>query len=105
MNLEINGEQTIDNPTADDIREAVLSLDQNPGEGFIILSAAEKTYLQCSGDTTSGFYMEYQENDIDHHYQAIRTDLTSDEIIATLLTYVTGSDDWKSISEWERMTW
>jgi hypothetical protein len=102
--LDICGERKIQNPSEADIRQTVFALDTENGEAFLILGATDMTYIQTTGDQKVGFDLEYQESDTKHHYRATR-DLTADEVINALLSYSTGSDDWKKIAEWELMKW
>ena len=102
--LEICGDKRIQNPTESDIRQAVFALDTKKGDAFLILGPTDMTYIQTSGDQKVGFAVEYQDNDAKHHYRAKR-DLTADEIVKALVAYSTGADDWKTMAEWDRITW
>jgi len=102
--LEICGDKRIQNPTESDIRQAVFALDTKRGDAFLILGPTDMTYIQTSGDQKVGFAVEYQETDAKHHYRAKR-DLTADEIVKALVAYSTGADDWKTMAEWEPITW
>ena len=102
--LDICGLKKIPNPTETDIRQAVSTLDTGKNDAFLILGPTEMTYIQIAGDEKAGFHVEYQENDVEHHYRAKR-DLTVDEVVKTLLAYSAGSDEWKRMTEWEHLTW
>jgi hypothetical protein len=98
--LDICGDKKIQNPTEADIRRAVFALDTEMNDAFLILGRTDVAYIQTSGDQKAGFELEYQEDDIKHHYRATR-DLTADEIVKALVSYSIGSDDWKRLVEWE----
>ena len=102
--LDICGDKKIQNPTDADIRQAVFALDTKMGEAFLILGPTDMTYIQSSGDQKVGFDLEYQETDTKHHYRAKRN-FTADEIVKALVSYSTGSDDWKKTAEWELIKW
>jgi hypothetical protein len=102
--LDICGGKTIQNPTESDLRQAVFALDTKRDEAFLILGATEMTYIQTTGDQKVGFIVEYQETDAKHHYRAKRH-LTADETLKSLVSYSTGADDWKTMTEWERIQW
>jgi len=104
MNLDICGAKQIHNPTESDIRQAVFALDSKKGDAFLILGPTDMTYIQTGGDQKVGFAVEYQETDAKHHYRATRN-LTADEIVKALVAYATGADDWKTMAEWEPITW
>ena len=102
--LDICGAKKIQNPTEADIRQAVFGLDTKKGEAFLILGPTDMTYIQTGGDQKAGFDLEYQESDAKHHYRAKR-DFTADEVLKVLLSYTTGSEDWKKSAEWEPIKW
>jgi hypothetical protein len=102
--LDICGNKNVQNPNEADLRQAVFALDTKKGDAFLILGLTDATYIQCSGDQKIGFDLEYQETDANHHYRAKR-DFTADEIVKALVSYSTGSDDWKRAAEWELMKW
>jgi hypothetical protein len=104
MNLTLNicGDKKIQNPAEADIRQAVFSLDCEKNDAFLVLGRADMTYIQASGDQKVGFDLEYQENDIEHHYRSKRV-LIADEIVNALVSYSIGSDDWTRVVEWEKL--
>jgi len=104
MTLDICGDKKIKNPTESDVRQAVFALDTKKSDAFLILGPTEMTYIQATGDQNVGFKLEYQETDTKHHYRAKR-DLAADEIVKALVAYSTGADGWKTMAEWEPVTW
>jgi uncharacterized lipoprotein YehR (DUF1307 family) len=102
--LDICGDKKIQNPTESDIRQAVFALDTKKEDAFLILGPTEMTYIQTGGDKNVGFKLEYQETDTKHHYRANR-DLTADEIVKALVAYSTGTDEWKTMAEWDLVRW
>lgn len=102
--LDVCGQRKIRNPTENDIRREVYALDTNKADAFLILGTTDMTYMQTGGDQKNGFVLEYQENDTEHHYRAKRK-LTADEIVKALVSYSAGSGAWKSMAEWEPVTW
>jgi hypothetical protein len=115
--LDICGEKKIQNPTESDLRQAVFALDTKKEDAFLILGPTDMTYIQTTGDQKVGFVLEYQDTDAKHHYRAKgrgpypidrgwpRCDLTADEIVKVLVSYSTGSDEWKTMAEWDLISW
>ena len=102
--LDVSGERTVPNPTEADIRTAVFALDTTKNAAFLILGQTKMTYIQTSGDTKAGFELEYQESDVKHHYRAKRR-FTADEIVKALVSYMSGTAEWKQMTEWEPIKW
>jgi hypothetical protein len=101
--LDICGDKKINHPTEADIREAVIALTiTTKNDAFLVLGPADWTYIQTMKRQTDAFDLEYQENDLKHHYRATRN-FTADQIIKAFTSYLTGSDDWKRMAEWEHM--
>lgn len=99
--LNICGDNIVRNPTAADIRAAVFALDGDKKHCFLILNADDTTYIQTRGTVEVGFdELEYQEGDTLHHYRAKR-DFTAEEVVNVLVSYVSGSADWKQAADWE----
>jgi TPR repeat protein len=98
--LNICGAKKIQNPTEADIRQAVFGLDMNKDYEFLILDLTDTAYMQAAMDREARFILEYQHTDTEHHYRAKR-DFAADEIVKALVSYSTGTDDWKKIAEWE----
>ena len=91
-------------PSVSDIRRAILAVDPNKDESYIILEQKEGTYLQTLGDQRGGYIFEYQDDDIKMdgtpHFRAQRS-YTVDELVTVLISYATGTADWKQSAEWE----
>lgn len=98
--LAIGGVAGVEDPSEQDIREAVFSLDTRDGESFLILDApASRTFLQTSGDRDVGFELAYQDSAL-RQYRAKR-DFSSGEIVRALNAFRQGSMDWKNGTDWE----
>lgn len=104
MELVVTGERVADEPSDEQIHDALDGLDvDKDGEGFIILGLDDMTYVQVSGDKTIRFDLEYQEGDISRHFRAKRTDFTMEEIEKALIEYRDGTIDWSQYGQWERL--
>ncbi len=101
--LIICGDLIVNNPTEPDIRQAVYRLGEDADDAFLILEQSEMTYLQTSGDPEHGFLVEYQEADTDHHYRARQT-FDADEVVKAFWAYAQGTQEWKDMAQWEKMT-
>lgn len=104
VTLDICGTRKIKNPTQEDIQREVYALDTTKNEAFLILGPDDMNYIQTTGDSRNGFIVEYQENDVKHHYRAKRH-LTTDETVSALASYAASSEDWKQTAEWEPVKW
>ena len=104
MILDICGREEVVSPTAELLRDTVMSLDVS-GDAYLILSAPDGRFMQCSGDQRVGFHLEYQDGSVDEHYQAVRGDLEAETIIVKLAQYAEGNSAWKDGIEWKRITW
>jgi len=66
---------------------------------FLILVRTETlrndSYLQTFW-TPTGFYLEYQERDLDHHYASYKENLTPREVLQAFHEYLHGDDSWKT---------
>lgn len=102
--LTIAGEKKIPNPSATDIRGAIMAMDTQRGGAFLVIAVSEMTYIQTSGDQRLGFELEYQEADVQHHYRAKRR-LDSEEIVNVLSSYAAGDADWKTATDWTPIKW
>ncbi len=101
--LDFCGTEKTENPTEADLRQSVAALDSEKNDAYLALGSSDMTYLQVSGDEKAGFVMEYQERDLKHHFQANRRDLTAAEVVKALVSYSTGTEEWKTSAEWSKV--
>lgn len=92
------------NPSAEDIRAAVLGLDAS-GDAFLILGPDEMSYVQCGGDAKTGFDFEYQDGSVERHFRAKQTGIDAETIIAKFVGFAAGDVEWVKDLEWEHITW
>ena len=109
--LKIGDTRKIKNPTEDDIRAAVKSLGKNANSGFLILGTSETTYVQVWCDEKDKEHpenrfegLEYQENDLQHHYKAEHKDFyfSESEIAQILISYLKNDGKWKKETTWKK---
>ena len=101
-NLDTHRGWSIVNPQADDLQHAVAAMDEDPGEGFVILAQTGMTYMQSAGDSATGFQLEYQEGSLARHFRA-RESLSAQAVKAALLDYLAGNSRWQSLYTWEKV--
>ena len=91
-------------PTAADIQQAVLAVSRSKDEGYLTLEQKAGTFIQLAGDLQGGFILEYQDDDGKPdgatRYRANRS-VTADEVVKALISYASGTEDWKKIAEWD----
>ncbi len=103
MQLDISGARIIQDPTVEEMKEAIDGL-KIPHDPFLILGTeGYDSYIQCCGDAEEGFDLEYQEGSIENHYQAINANFGANEILARFLSYAAGGNEWHNGIEWEKM--
>ncbi len=98
--LDISGNKTLSNPTSADIEQAVRGLNTKNGDAFLILGTDDRTYLQCGGDATVGFDLEYQDGSLKNHFQA-EGDLKQQDIIDIFVKYLNSDPGWKNGVAWK----
>ena len=91
-------------PTAADIQQAVQAVSKSKDEGYLTLEQKAGTFIQLAGDLQGGFILEYQKADGKPdgamRYRANRS-VTTDEAVNALISYASGTEDWKKIAEWD----
>lgn len=106
MKLTVNGRVVSKSPTPALIRASLVELDvDRDGEGFLILERDKMTYLQASGDSRTGFDVEYQEGTDDEHYQVQNAPLGLEEVAAIFCDYLQGDVSWEKYGQWSEITW
>lgn len=87
-------------PTEEQIEEVLNKVDAD-SSSYIILSETDMIYMQATGDIKDGYYIEYQENSNDNHFES--DGLYSYEITKKLFnSYLNNSDEWKKIIPWKK---
>lgn len=74
--------------------EEIISLLPEKSDPYAILSQSEFTYIQVLW-TNDGFHLEYQENDLMHHFQ-LKNLLSQIQVISIFKKYLKGESSWKS---------
>ncbi len=100
--LDISGERKVTDPSREEIRQAILDLDIQGECAFLILHGGGPNFLQTTGSSQTGYTVEYGEGEPNIFYRAA-TDSSTEQITAMFHLYLAGSDDWKGMTEWERI--
>ena len=100
MKLETENGATIKNPSSAQIEDALRKL-ADGGGGFAILSQDEMTYLQAAGNRAGGFVVEYQDGDVDSHFEATQGAVPLGDLEKAFRLYAMGDAGWKSMFEWQ----
>lgn len=90
-------------PLTDDSIAIALGRLDGDGCSYAILAQSEQTYLQTTGTPESGFVLEYQVDDYDHHYQSLRQDISLTEIVSAFQKYARRDASWQRDHEWRRL--
>lgn len=94
MKLELETGPTVKNPDA-----AIISKSLAAARGFVILSQNKLTYIQASGSTKDGFWLEYQDGDTDKHFRCPDR-LSLEQATRIFVSYVQTDDGWKASVPW-----
>jgi hypothetical protein len=97
--LELDDGSFLENPDQKTVADALSAMDWEV-DRYAILSKTEMTYMQTSGNASSGLIVEYQAGSKDEHYRATRDDISLEEVITAFQDYLQGAEQWKSRFEW-----
>ncbi|MFC1736344.1 hypothetical protein ACFL1X_09510 [Candidatus Hydrogenedentota bacterium] len=100
MKLEIGRNKAVDNPTKDQIAEAIASLRAEDGS-FVVLSHNENTYIQAAPDVDAGFRVQFQEGAPECFYEAANN-LSTDAAIQLFQAYL-NRENWKGMTGWQKL--
>ena len=101
MKLEVEDETPITQPSDQDIEVWLARLDGKRC-GFASLNRDAMTYIQTAGTYESGFDLEYQDEDTEHHYRAIDP-ADHEQVVSAFQRYAKGDPSWKDGFTWERV--
>jgi hypothetical protein len=96
MHLIVESAKAIENPTGDEIAQA-LSVAR-----FAVLASGPESssYMQFARGRKGGIELEYQVDALEKHFRACDLSLTMDRVIAAFQKYVSGDDSWKTDFQW-----
>jgi hypothetical protein len=102
MSLTLN---TLDDayaePDAETVTRTLASLD---GKRNLVatLARGEATYLQASGNASSGLTLTYQDGSLEHRYRSVDKALPLARVTEAFQQYLRGQDGWRASLQWER---
>jgi hypothetical protein len=102
MRLETEDGPAIENPTEDQIRQAIEGIGRESGS-FAILKRCEEPpeCIQTSGEGHA-FIMECHE--VDKHFRAADEQMTLEATLALFQAYNRGGDAWRGMAQWQDVT-
>ena len=101
MRLEVENDVVKDNPSMEDIANALESLD-GIKSSFAILGRDDLTYIQTSRLVRAGFSLEYQDGTLKSHFRCLGT-LSLEDITKAFLSYAKNGKQWQETHKWELM--
>jgi hypothetical protein len=101
MTLHVENQKKINDPSREQIMEAISSL-RTPSPSFAILSHSRMEYVQIAFGKGGGLVLEYQDGSIKDHFQSKRSDLTATEVADVFYAFGNGQTNWKHSLEWDR---
>ncbi len=100
MHLDVNGDESFKDPSVDQIRDAIDSLDDDT---FAILSRGDEDYIQAYRHSASDYQLEYRAGSEDEHYGCAANGITSSQIQNAFEAFSAGADDWQAPWTWRKM--
>lgn len=73
------------------------------GNGFVILSRHDGSYIQASGTRAKGFRIEYRDDRGQRHYGSRRSDIAHADMIRLFGSYYRQEHDWQAGIEWQEV--
>lgn len=101
MKLELEDGTAISQPSDQDIEVSLARLDGRRNS-FASLNRDAMTYIQTAGKYESGYDLEYQDEDTEHHYRAVGS-ATHEQVVSAFQRYAKGDPSWKDEFAWERL--
>lgn len=101
MKLKTSYQDPVEDPDADDIRDALRTLDTEE-RGFMILSRGDHQFIQSGGSPENGFDLEFQDGSTDEHYRAEGDPFTRGEVEQTYIQYLRDETGWKDEYTWNK---
>jgi hypothetical protein len=100
--LQIGGTETINNPTAEDLKKAIRSIAKVDEDPFVILQkgASGFTYIQALLESESLWRLEYQDGHLDQHFVSAK-EIGTEDVIRTFVLYLQAEERWRAVTEWE----
>ncbi len=100
MYLELGSGKTLNDPSLDQITDALRALPGGDGS-VAILSWSPNVYIQCMGSERKGFVLEYQEGSLDKHYIASDNHLSLATVTRAFQSAASGDEGWRTQVTWE----
>lgn len=106
MKLERSDTLQINNPVEKDLIEAFSDFGNTDPDDFIILSKNDMTYIQSANSDFEGegLILEFQEGNLDNHFQCTDTNISKEIILDAFLAYLNEDNSWKEKFIWEKYT-
>jgi hypothetical protein len=98
--LTLENDIIIDNPTSNQIAQAISSLNSTDNT-FVILESGDMTYIQTAFQNEGEFVLEFQDGSLEKHYQT--TVETSLEVMAAFQGFLEAREDWKRTIDWQKI--
>lgn len=100
--LDIRGEQSVNNPTSYDVRQAIKAIRKTSEDPYVILSkgASGFTYIQAVLRANSKWIVEYQDGHLDRHFQMTK-DVKTEEVIRLFVAYLEAEASWRDTADWK----
>ncbi len=101
MNLNINDDRNIENPTA---QVARLEIAKVGDQQFAVLSRADEDFIQFYRNDDGSLDVEYRAGDADKHFAAPSGELTPDDVAEGFCAFIDGTfDSWQRGWNWEKV--
>jgi hypothetical protein len=100
MELKLSNGRTLRRPGPSQIETALAAAGSD--NGFVILSRDAFNYIQASGDTANGFYVEYQSGSLEKHYRSTKSTIPLETVVEMFKAYAAKDQRWWHLTTWEK---
>ncbi len=101
MELQHSENDTIQNPTKEDLFESVSSLDKSD-ESFLILVNAGEIFCQAIKNGENDYYIEYHLADTSDYFTTYNQTISKEDCIKFLNKYNDDDNSWKEMFNWQK---
>jgi hypothetical protein len=103
VGMPSSGGESMNNPTAEDIKQAFDAMLRGDIEYVILTNEDTGAFIQAAGVPDEYFVLEYQEGSVNQHFRATNPDLTPEKALNAFLNYNRGESAWKLQFTWEHV--
>ena len=93
----------IENPSAEEILEELMSLPGGKQISCVEILISNTDHISISGSVSEKFYIRFQEFSEAGQYESPDGDIPLEVAMKIIVSYIEGSDFWRSALNWQRL--